>query len=158
MKNNILTIGAILGTIYILNKMIDKKDSASIGSIGPFGKRYTQFFHDAGGAIDFLMVKQEGEAVAALYYKNKKYGIDIDIDLPWGYEGNNREDGFGLSKIIKYHSEVLQNMQEILDKMDVKQISKNKIYLYSKHYRATIKLIYDDIDKNWLLTIYKKER
>ncbi len=40
-----------------------------------------------------------------------------DIDLVWGMEGTSKSDGYGLAKLVKYHPEVLVNLQEILSEM-----------------------------------------
>lgn len=153
--NLLLVISGIIAVDWIVNR------PPAIGTIkekaGPFGHRYTQFYHQAQQAIEFLINKQDGEAIAALYYKSSKYGMEIDIDLPWGYEGTGTGNGYGLAKIVKYHPEVLHDMQGLLNGMQVKTIGKKKIELVSKDYKATIKLVYDDLDKNWLLTMYKKD-
>lgn len=62
--------------------------------------------------------------MSALHHK------DIgDIDLVWGNEGTGKGDGFGLSKLVKYHPEVLENLQEILDDMHIVDRTDNRIQL-----------------------------
>lgn len=79
---------------------------------GSFGPIYTQFKGRAKEAIAFLLEKKDGEAIAALHHK------DIgDIDLVWGKEGTGKSDGYGFAKLAKYHPEVLDNLQELLDEM-----------------------------------------
>ena len=78
-----------------------------------------------------------------------------DIDLPWGEAGSKRSDGVGLAKLIKWHPEVVGKLQEILNDMKTTRRTKNKIDLSSKRYKSIIKLVYDNEDKNWLLTAYK---
>lgn len=81
---------------------------------GSFGPIYTQFKGKSKEAIAFLLEKKDGEAIAALHHK------DIgDIDLVWGNEGTGKSDGYGLAKLAKFHPEVLDNLQEILDEMVV---------------------------------------
>lgn len=75
--------------------------------VGTFGKIYNQFKGKAREAIAFLRSIKEGEAIGALHPK------DIgDIDLVWGVEGTGKSDGYGLSKLVKYHPEVLDNLQK----------------------------------------------
>ena len=80
-----------------------------------------------------------------------------DIDLVWGEEGEGKSDGFGLAKLAKYHPEVLDNLQEILDSMTVKKRGTNRIRLHSKTHEAAISLNYYGKEKKWLLTAYEKE-
>jgi len=78
---------------------------------------------------------KSGEATAALHHK------DIgDIDLIWGEEGSGKSDGYGLAKLVKYHPEVLDNLQEILDEMKVVSKSDNRVKLESDKHRASIRL------------------
>lgn len=119
---------------------------------GAFGTIYTQFKGKAKEAIAFLLEKKEGEAVGALHHK------DIgDIDLVWGKEGTGKSDGFGLAKLVKYHPEVLDDLQEILDDMTVVKKNANRVQLESKTHKASVRLAWDKEKKNWLLTAYEKK-
>ncbi|MBP5479403.1 MAG: hypothetical protein J6Y15_08595, partial [Bacteroidaceae bacterium] len=140
---------------YILGeskeKLANGEDIKPIGT-GSFGEIYDQFKGKAKEAIAFLMKKKGGEALGALHHK------DIgDIDLVWGKEGTAKSDGYGLSKIVKYHPEVLNNLQEILDDMEVNSRSDNRINLESEKYQASVRLTWDDQKKTWLLTAFKKK-
>lgn len=119
---------------------------------GPFGEIYAQFKGKPREAIDFLMKKKSGEAIGALYHKDVG-----DIDLVWGKEGTGHSDGFGLAKLVKYHPEVLDNLQDILNDMQVTTRNSNRINLESTTHRATIRLEWDGNKKNWLLTAFEKE-
>ena len=115
-----------------------------------FGEKHTQFKHDAKGAIKQLMEDKDGEAIAALYHK------DIgDIDLVWGEEGTGKSDGFGLAKLVKYHPEVLDNLQGVLNSLKVKTKSKNRIILEDENHRSAISLNWKGADKKWLLSAYE---
>ena len=119
---------------------------------GAFGTIYTQFKGKAKEAIALLLEKKEGEAVGALHHK------DIgDIDLVWGTEGTGKSDGFGLAKLVKYHPEVLDDLQEILDDMTVVKKNANRVQLESKTHKASVRLTWDEEKKNWLLTAYEKK-
>lgn len=120
--------------------------------VGAFGNIYNQFRGNAKAAIEFLKKVRGGEAVGALHHK------DIgDIDLVWGKEGTGHSDGYGLSKLVKYHPEVLDNLQEILNDMRVVSSSKNRVNLESETYKAGVRLTWDGERKSWLLTAFKKE-
>ena len=119
---------------------------------GMFGNIYDQFKGKAKEAIAFLLQKKEGEATGALHHK------DIgDIDLVWGEEGTGKSDGFGLAKLVKYHPEVLDNLQNILDDMHVVQRSDNRVRLESASHQAAVRLTWDNQKKNWLLTAFEKK-
>ena len=119
---------------------------------GVFGNIYDQFKGKAKEAIAFLLQKKEGEATGALHHK------DIgDIDLVWGEEGTGKSDGFGLAKLVKYHPEVLDNLQNILDDMHVVQRSDNRVRLESASHQAAVRLTWDNQKKNWLLTAFEKK-
>ena len=120
--------------------------------VGAFGNIYNQFRGNAKAAIEFLKKVRGGEAVGALHHK------DIgDIDLVWGKEGTGHSDGYGLSKLVKYHPEVLDNLQEILNDMRVVSSSRNRVNLESETHKAGVRLTWDGERKSWLLTAFKKE-
>lgn len=120
--------------------------------VSAFGNIYNQFRGKAKAAIEFLKKVRGGEAVGALHHK------DIgDIDLVWGKEGTGHSDGYGLSKLVKYHPDVLDNLQEILNDMRVVSSSKNRVNLESETHKAGVRLTWDGERKSWLLTAFKKE-
>lgn len=106
---------------------------------GVFGNIYDQFRGKAKEAIAFLLGKKDGEAIGALHHREIGY-----IDLVWGTEGTGHSDGFGLAKLVKYHPEVLDNLQEILDDMHVTSRTVNRIQLESETHRASVRLGYHD--------------
>lgn len=119
---------------------------------GAFGNIYDQFRGKAKEAIRFLLGRREGEAVGALHHP--EIG---EIDLVWGKEGTGKSDGFGLAKLAKYHPEVLDNLQEILDDMHVTQRTVNRVQLESDTHQAAVRLTWDNEKKNWLLTAFEKK-
>lgn len=119
---------------------------------GDFGDIYDQFRGKPKEAIDFLTKKKGGEALGALSHK------DIgEIDLVWGEEGTGHSDGYGLAKLVKYHPEVLDNLQEILDEMQVVKRTENRINLESDKYKAAVRLTWNEQSKTWLLTLFEKK-
>ena len=143
----------------MVDNLIDGMSNTKVGAaeikpvgVGAFGNIYNQFRGKAKAAIEFLKKVRGGEAVGALYHK------DIgDIDLVWGKEGTGHSDGYGLSKLVKYHPEVLDNLQEILNDMRVVSSSKNRVNLESENHKAGVRLTWDGERKSWLLTAFKKE-
>lgn len=123
---------------------------------GPFGPILTKFRGDAQGAIKALTELQDGEAVAAL--NHPEVG---DIDLVWGKEGTAEkeyEDGMGLAKIIRKHSEVLDDLQGFMNSLSVQKRSQNRVILANRGGRALVRLDWDGKAKHWLLTAYDDEK
>lgn len=119
---------------------------------GDFGPVYEQFRGKPKEAIAYLRQTKNGEAIGALNHKDVG-----DIDLVWGEEGSGKSDGYGLAKLVKYHSEVLDNLQEILDDMHVTKRSDNRVQLESDTHQAVVRLTWNDAQKNWLLTAFEKK-
>lgn len=131
---------------------VDGREEVAPIGIGPFGNIYTQFKGKAKEAIAFLLGKKSGEAIGALHHP------DIgEIDLVWGKVGTGKSNGFGLSKLAEYHPEVLDNLQELLNEMKIVKRSENRINLESNTHKAAIRLEWDGVRKNWLLTAFEKE-
>lgn len=118
---------------------------------GSFGAIYTQFKGDAQGAISWLSKVKGGEALEALHHPDIGY-----IDLVWGEEGTAKSDGFGLAKLLKYHPEVLDDLQGILSSMSVVKKNANRVQLESKTHKASVRLTWDKENKSWLLTAFEK--
>lgn len=119
---------------------------------GHFGNIYDQFKGKPKEAIEFLMRIKEGEAIGALTHP--EIG---EIDLVWGKEGTGKSDGFGLAKLVKFHPEVLENLQGILDGMHIVTRSSNRVNLESDTHKASVRLTWDNQRKNWLLTAFEKK-
>jgi len=119
---------------------------------GAFGDIYDQFKGKAQEAIAFLSEKQNGEAIGALHHKDVG-----DIDLVWGNEGTGHSDEFGLAKLVKFHPEVLNDLQGLIDDMHVVSRNANRITLESDTHKAAVRLEWDGEKKNWLLTAFEKE-
>lgn len=120
--------------------------------IGDFGPIYNQFVGKPQEAIEFLINKKGGEAIGAL--SHPEIGA---IDLVWGYEGTGDSDGYGLSKLLKFHPEVLNNLQGILNEMHITYKSDNRIRLESEWYQAGVRLTWNNESKTWLLTAFEKQ-
>lgn len=115
--------------------------------VGILGSIFTQFKGNAKAAIEFLLNRKEGDAVAALFHKDVG-----DIDIYWGNEKA------GLMKIAQKHPEVLDNLQAILENMKVVKSSDNRIVLESDTHKAIVSKKLGDVETpNWLLSAYEKK-
>ena len=119
---------------------------------GAFGDIYDQFVGKPKEAIEFLKTKKSGEAIGALNHKDVG-----DIDLVWGEEGTGKSDGYGLAKLVKYHPEVLDNLQGILNDMHITAQTANRIQMESDTHQASVRLTWDNQKKTWLLTAFEKK-
>lgn len=120
--------------------------------VGPFGPVLTQYRGDAQGAIKALTELQNGEAVAAL--NHPEIG---DIDLVWGKEGTRESNGFGLAKLVKWHPEVLDDLQGVVSSLAVVERTENRVQLESDKHKAAVRLEWDKQAKHWLLTAFEKK-
>ena len=132
-------------------KVEEQEEIMPVG-IGDFGPIYNQFVGKPQEAIEFLINKKGGEATGAL--SHPEIG---PIDLVWGVKGTGASDGYGLSKLVAYHPEVVGNLQEILNEMHVTQRSDNRVQLESEKYQAGIRLTWNNESKTWLLTAFEKQ-
>ncbi len=128
-----------------------QQESGRTETDGPFGPITDQFKGDAEGAIAHLKEQQSGEAIGALTHPELG-----DIDLVWGKEGTGSSDGYGLAKLLKYHPEVVDNLQNILSSMKVVSKNENRAVLESEDHKASVRLSWDGQAKKWLLTAFEK--
>jgi hypothetical protein len=106
------------------NQVAEELKPVDVGSVGNI---YDQFRGKAKEAIQFILKRGEGNAVAALHHKDVG-----DIDLWYG------NDKAGLKKIAEKHPEVLDDLQGIIDQMHVVKSSDNRIVLESETHRAVV--------------------
>ncbi|MBN2727824.1 MAG: hypothetical protein JXR53_01225 [Bacteroidales bacterium] len=85
-------------TTKLKMKMKAKSIAMKKGLSGDFGPVYTQFEKQPKKAIQYLVKKQEGEAVKALYREDIGF-----IDIVWGENDPKTNKGFGLKHIIEKH-------------------------------------------------------
>ncbi|MCB1169793.1 MAG: hypothetical protein KDK25_05635 [Leptospiraceae bacterium] len=131
---------------------------------GPFGPIYRRFYHKPDAAIEFLLKKRDGEAVAAIH----KDGIG-DIDFVW--DDPEKKGKAGLRHILKRRDAEHQENPELptgvqflrripeairsgIIEPDPKE--RNAVLVYSKEMNTAlvINLVTQGQDKTWLLTGY----
>ena len=119
-------------------------------STGAFGPVFDQFRGQPAAAIAWLQKIQCGEALAVL--QHPEVG---EIDLVWG-EARERGTGFGLAKIIRWHPEMLPDLQVRLSAMRKVRENQNTIILQTSDGEAVIRLNAFGVEKRWLLTAYER--
>lgn len=115
---------------------------------------FTQFKHNAKGAIKALQEAGGGVAVAALYHP------DIgDIDLRWGSTSDNSKNkGAGLAKLLKWHPEAINDLQGFIEKMGVDKEGPARVWLSRGEDVAILSKDWHGSTGNWLLTAYTKKK
>jgi hypothetical protein len=108
---------------------------------------------DWDAAVRTLSQAKDGEVPALLTHPD----VPNPIDVPWGRAGAGGHDGWGLSKMIDFHPEVVARFPELLADMKAVQRSPNRIQLESKTHRAAVRLQWDGQSKTWLLTGFEKQ-
>ncbi|WP_065841206.1 hypothetical protein [Campylobacter fetus] len=121
----------------VSNARLAMEKEANITPIKEFGTNYAEFYHDGSNAIKKLLIEKQGQVAGAFEKEGK------DITLVWGIEGTSHSDGYGLSKIAKYHPEAVDNLDNI--------ISKGEFY---KDEKGRLNIKYNDdivgLRENWL--------
>ncbi|EGJ4437893.1 hypothetical protein IM062_001699, partial [Campylobacter upsaliensis] len=107
-------------------------------------------------AEDFKQRGEKGEfkgQVAGAFYKE---GLG-EIDLVWGEAGSGKSDGFGLAKIVKYHPEVIDKLDDIIANTSIVKESDNRYHLENENYKLAIRKDFEGKKTNWLLTAFEKK-
>ncbi|EAK0962805.1 hypothetical protein A0Z00_07725, partial [Campylobacter upsaliensis] len=140
------------------------EDTFNIKPLEEFGTNYAEFYRDGKGAVEKLLkeaedFKQRGEKgefkgqVAGAFYKE---GLG-EIDLVWGEAGSGKSDGFGLAKIVKYHPEVIDKLDDIIANTSIVKESDNRYHLENENYKLAIRKDFEGKKTNWLLTAFEKK-
>lgn len=82
------------------------------------------------------------------------------MDIVWGETGSDkRSKGFGISKIVDHHPEVIDNLHSIFEKMKIaRDKGEQGLNLKYKNYRAAIRLKYNGKERKWLMTMFEKAK
>lgn len=103
-------------------------------------------------ARDELIAAQEGEVRGALFHP------DVGpIDVKYGMPPAQGRDGFGLAKIVDKHPEVLEDLPALLEAMEVKSRTDNRVVLESPDHKAVVRLEWDGAAQTWLLSAYQRK-
>lgn len=131
-------------------RMRDDKEPIGESDFGPVYEGSD--FNGSRDMIDFLESKKGGEIINALYHSSVG-----GISLVWGNPGTAHSDGFGMSKIVKFHPEIRgYDLQALLDEMTETERTKNRVILENDKFLASVRLDWDGKKKTWLLTMFEK--
>ncbi|MCI5632253.1 hypothetical protein, partial [Helicobacter sp.] len=121
-------------------------------AIKEFGENYPQFYHKGSEAIEHLLQKRSGQVQGAFYREDLG-----DITLIWGNEGTGKSDGYGLSKIAKYHPEVLEKLEDLVTNLPIIKETPNRYQLENENYKIAIRKDFEGQNENWILTAFEKK-
>ncbi|EAJ4971517.1 hypothetical protein DIE38_01175 [Campylobacter upsaliensis] len=124
----------------------------NITPLKEFGTNYAEFYRDGKGAVEKLLAEKQGQVAGAFY----KEGLG-EIDLVWGEAGSGKSDGFGLAKIVKYHPEVIDKLDDIIANTSIVKESDNRYHLENENYKLAIRKDFEGKKTNWLLTAFEKK-
>ena len=124
----------------------------NITPLKEFGTNYAEFYKDGKGAVEKLLAEKQGQVAGAFY----KEGLG-EIDLVWGEAGSGKSDGFGLAKIVKYHPEVIDKLDDIIANTSIVKESDNRYHLENENYKLAIRKDFEGEKTNWLLTAFEKK-
>ena len=131
---------------------IENKLAKQIESISQFGENYPQFYHKAHEAIQHLLHTKSGQVQGAFY--RDEIG---DITLAWGEKGTGKSDGWGLAKIVEYHPEVLDKLDELVQNLPIVKENANRYQLENDMYKLSIRKDFEGQKENWILTAFEKD-
>nr|WP_281739602.1 hypothetical protein [Helicobacter suis] len=98
------------------------------------------------------METKEGQVAGAFYREDLG-----DIGLVWGKAGSAKSDGYGLAKITKYHPEVLDKLDDLIQTLPIVKESPNRYQLENANYKASIRKDSEGVKGNWVLTAFEKK-
>ncbi len=122
------------------------------GKEGPFGSVFEA--DNWRDAVRFLKNSKSGEVANIL--DHPEVG---KIGIAWGKAGTGKSDGHGLAKLVIHHPEVVDNLPEILRRMNVDRtkVITNRVHLRGADHSGAVKLEWDGQAGLWLLTLFKRE-
>ena len=95
-----------------LSNDLSKMSDDELFMLEKFGKNYAEFKGKGQEAIDHLLKTKSGQVQGA--WQKQINGQTHDIALVWGEAGTGKSDGYGLAKIIKYHPEAVNELDNVI--------------------------------------------
>ena len=126
--------------------------SVKVEPINEFGENYPQFYHKPHEAIKHLLHTKSGQVQGAFY--RDEIG---DITLAWGEKGTGKSDGWGLAKIVEYHPEVIDKLDELVQNLPIVKENANRYQLENDMYKLSIRKDFEGQKENWILTAFEKD-
>lgn len=122
---------------------------------GPWGPQYGNLAGDPNNAVAHLLRMRAGEVPSALSHRD----VPQPLDLVWGKAGTGAHDGYGVSKLERFHPEALPDLQGLLNDLSINpgKSGPNRIVLDNQAQdRGVVSLNYQGDPKTWLLSAFRK--
>ena len=133
-------------------------------TIKEFGTNYAEHYHSGETAIQKLIAeaKAHKQSGGQGEYKGQVAGAfcrdDIgDITLAWGEKGTGKSDGWGLSKIVEYHPEVLDKLDKLIQDLPIVKETENRYKLDNGDFFISIRKDFGGQKQNWVLTALERD-
>ncbi|WP_258443274.1 DUF3519 domain-containing protein [Helicobacter sp. 16-1353] len=137
----------------ILSFRSNLEKALNINPIKEFGENYAEFYHDGANAIKKLLNEKQGQVSGAFY--RDELG---DIDLVWGEVGSGKSDGFGLSKIAKYHPEILEKLDSVIKNGEIVKDAQGRTNIVLGNDIVGLRNNWKGENTNeWIITAYSKK-
>ena len=140
------------------------EQTLNIKPIKEFGTNYAEHYHSGESAIQKLISEAQAhkESGAKGEYKGQVAGAfhrdDIgDITLAWGEKGTGKSDGWGLSKIVEYHPEVLDKLDKLMQDLPIVKETENRYKLDNGNFFISIRKDFEGQKQNWVLTALERD-
>ena len=140
------------------------QEALDIKPLKEFGTNYAEHYHSGESAIAKLINEAQAhkESGAKGEYKGQVAGAfhrdDIgDITLAWGEKGTGKSDGWGLSKIVEYHPEVLDKLDKLIQDLPIVKETENRYKLDNGDFFISIRKDFEGQKQNWVLTALERD-
>nr|WP_231624695.1 PBECR2 nuclease fold domain-containing protein [Helicobacter ailurogastricus] len=140
--------------VKAFSNQLEGKDSTKglkIEANPAFGENFAEYAGKGAEAVKKLLQEKRGQVSGAFYRPD--LGA---ITLAWGEAGTGKSDGWGLSKIAKYHPEVLDKLEELIQTLPIVKETPNRYQLENATYKASIRKDFEKKPGNWVLTAFEK--
>ena len=95
-----------------LSKDLSKMSDDELFLREKFGENYAEFKGKGQEAVNHLLKTKSGQVQGA--WQRQINGQEHDIGLVWGEAGTGKSDGYGLAKIVKYHPEAVNEIDNVI--------------------------------------------
>ncbi|MDR2240062.1 MAG: hypothetical protein LBE33_06415 [Zoogloeaceae bacterium] len=124
---------------------------------GPWGPVYGNLAGDPKNAVAHLLRTGTGEVPGGVSHAQ----VGQPISLVYGKPGTGASDGYGVSKLERFHPEALEDLQGLLDELrvDPSKSGANRLILNNAaDDRGVVSLDWQGDPRTWLLTAFRNDK
>ncbi|ENF9878576.1 hypothetical protein ABR805_001394 [Campylobacter jejuni] len=125
----------------------------NIQPLKEFGENYAEYYHDGKGALQKLLIEEQGQVAGAFHRKDLG-----DIDLVWGEVTDKiKHKGYGLAHIIDKHPELdLKLIRDIVDKGKLNNQNNIRYRIEYKNYIIGLSSEYKGNKRTFIITAFER--